>query len=231
MLLLTMDRIFGYGNRKTHEQILQESGKAMDQAQQGLQERVSQLDTQISQLNFQLQALQKKISSSRSSAGQRPLRQQALKLLNKRKKLEQMRDSLDTQSWSMTQAQMTSDNLKNTMVTVNALKQTNKALKAQYGKINLDKLQDMQDEMADLIEQGDELQQMLAINSVNGDIEDVDESELDAELDALAEEQLMGPGMEDTGLDVPSYLTDTVPQFIDEEPQTESGNKALESAQ
>lgn len=224
-----MNRIFGYGNKKGHEQMLQESGKAMDQAQQGLQERVSQLDTQISQLNFQLQSLQKKISSSRSTAGQRPLRQQALKLLNKRKKLESMRDSLDSQAWSMTQAQMTSDNLKNTMVTVNALKQTNKALKAQYGKINVDKLQDMQDEMIDLIEQGEELQQVLAMNS--GDIEDIDESELDAELDALAEEQLMGSGMEGSGLEVPSYLTDTVPQFVDEEPQSESSDKALESAQ
>lgn len=226
-----MNRIFGYGNRKTHDQMLQESGKAMNQAQQGLQERVSQLDTQISQINFQLQSLQKKINSSRSPAGQRPLRQQALKLLNKRKKLESMRDSLDSQSWSMTQAQMTSDNLKNTMVTVNALKQTNKALKAQYGKINVDKLQDMQDEMMDLIEQGDELQQVLAMNSANGDIEDIDESELDAELDALAEGDLMAPGMEDSGLEVPTYLTGTVPQFIDEEPQEESANKALASAQ
>lgn len=226
-----MNRIFGYGNKKTHEQMLQDSGRAMNQAQQGLQERVSQLDTQISQLNFQLQSLQKKISSSRSTAGQRPLRQQALKLLNKRKKLEQMRDTLDTQSWSMTQAQMTSDNLKNTMVTVNALKQTNKALKAQYGKINLEKLQDMQDEMIDLIEQGDELQQVLAMNSVNGDIEDVDESELDAELDALADEQLMAPGTEELGLDVPSYLSGAVPQFVDEEPHEESADKALESAQ
>lgn len=226
-----MNRIFGYGNKKTHDQLLQESGRAMDQAQQGLQERVSQLDTQISQLNFQLQSLQKKISSSRSSAGQRPLRQQALKLLNKRKKLEQMRDSLDSQSWSMSQAQMTSDNLKNTMITVNALKQTNKALKSQYGKINIDKLQDMQDEMMDLIEQGDELQEILAMNTMNGDIEDVDESELDAELDALADEELAIPGLEDSGVDIPSYLSGTVPEFIDEVPQEENANKALESAQ
>lgn len=224
-----MNRLFGYGNKKGHDQMLQESGRAMDQAQQGLQERVSQLDTQISQLNFQLQSLQKKISLSRSTAGQRPLKQQALKLLNKRKKLETMRDSLDSQSWSMTQAQMTSDNLKNTMVTVNALKTTNKALKAQYGKINVDKLQDMQDEMIDLIEQGDELQQVLAMNS--GDIEDIDESELDAELDALADEQLLGSGIDETGHDVPSYLTDTVPQFVDEEPQADNAKKALESAQ
>lgn len=224
-----MNRILGYGNRKSHEQMLQESGKAMDQAQQSLQQRVSHLDTQISQLNFQLQSLQRKISASRSAAGQRPLRQQALKLLNKRKQLEQMRDQLDSQSWSMTQAQMTSDNLKNTMVTVNALKTTNKALKSQYGKINVDKLQDMQDEMADLIEQGDELQQVLASNSTAYDAEDVDEDELDAELDALADEDLTS-GIEGSGLEVPSYLSGTAPQFVDEEPDTEPAQE-LESAQ
>ncbi|AQZ11469.1 VPS60 (YDR486C) [Zygosaccharomyces parabailii] len=224
-----MNRILGYGSRKSHEQMLQESGRAMDQAQQGLQQRISNLDTQISQLNFQLQTLQKKISASRSAAGQRPLRQQALKLLNKRKQLEQMRDQLDAQSWSMTQAQMTSDNLKNTMVTVNALKTTNKALKAQYGKINVDKLQDMQDEMADLIEQGDELQQVLASNSLEGGIEDIDEDELDAELDALADEDLV-TGAENLGMEVPSYLSGTAPQFVDEEPLAEP-DKALESAQ
>ena len=128
-----MNRIFGYGGRKTHDQLLQDSNKAMNDAQESMQQRISGLDTQISQLNVQLQTLQRKISSTSSSAGQRPLRQRALKLLNKRKQLESMRDSLDSQSWSMNQAQMTSDNLRNTMVTVNALKQTNKALKAQYG--------------------------------------------------------------------------------------------------
>lgn len=224
-----MHRILGYGNRKSHEQMLQESSRAMDQAQDGLQQRVSNLDTQISQLNFQLQSLQRKISASRSPAGQRPLRQQAVKLLNKRKQLEQMRDQLDSQSWSMTQAQMTSDNLKNTMVTVNALKSTNKALKAQYGKINVDKLQDMQDEMADLIEQGDELQQVLATNSSMNDAEDIDEDELDAELDALADEDLTS-GIEGSGLEVPSYLSGTVPQFVDEQPDAEP-TKELESAQ
>ncbi|CAG59484.1 uncharacterized protein GVI51_G04345 [Nakaseomyces glabratus] len=227
-----MNRIFGYGNKKTHDQMLQESGAAMDQAQQGLQHRLSQLDTQIAQINFQLQALQKKMKGMKSSVGQRPLRAQALKLLNKRKQLEQMRDSIDAQSWSMTQAQMTSDNLKNTMVTVNALKSTNKALKAQYGKIDIDKLQDMQDEMMDLIDQGEELQQVLATNFVGNDIEDIDEGELDAELEALADEDLTAMMANDIGegegTEVPSYLAGTVPKFIDEDADSE---QVLESAQ
>ncbi|BAO37784.1 hypothetical protein C6P41_003645 [Kluyveromyces marxianus] len=224
-----MNRIFGYGNRKTHEQMMLDSSKAIDQAQSGLAGRVSQLDTQISQLNFQLSTLQKKISNTKSTMGQKPLRQRALKLLNKRKQLEAMRDQLDSQSWSMSQVQMTTDNLKNTMVTVNALKQTNQALKQQYSKINIDKIQDMQDEMMDLIEQGDELQEVLAMQ--NQDIDDISESELDAELEALGEEDLM----EDLDLndaeangELPSYLNNAMPQFVDDEPIEDK--PALETA-
>lgn len=217
-----MNRIFGYGKGQNSDQLLKDSQKSMNDAQQGMQQRISNLDTQIAQLNSQLQTLQKKIASNKSPAGQRPLRARAVKLLNKRKQLESMRDQLDSQSWSMSQAQMTTDNLHNTMVTVNALKQTNKALKQQYGKINVDKLQDMQDEMLDLIEQGEELQQVLAMNGEQ-DLDDISESELDAELEALQEdnfgEDLL---LEDFGAEsgeLPSYLSSTVPKFVDEEPE------------
>lgn len=232
-----MNRIFGYGNKKNHEQLLKESNQAMNQAQQGLQTRMSKLDTEISQLNMQLTNIQKRLSLIKSPLGQRPLRAQALKLLNKRKKLEQMRDSLDNQDWSMTQAQMMTDTLQNTMISVNAMKQNNAVLKAQYGKIDIDKLEDMQDEMVDLIEKGEELQNALNLNTV-GDVDDIDESELDAELDALAENDL-GQDLLDTGnmeiteSGIPSYLSGSVPQFIDEDQpkENDSANKALESAQ
>ncbi|SCU81527.1 LAMI_0B06634g1_1 [Lachancea mirantina] len=225
-----MNRIFGLGAKKTQDQLFQESNKAMNEAQQSMQQRISQLDTQISQLNVQLQAMQRKISTTRSAAGQQPLRARASKLLNKRKQLEAMRDSLDSQSWSMNQAQMTSDNLKNTMVTVNALKQTNKALKSQYGKINVEKLQDMQDEMLDLVEQGEELQQVLAMGNGLNDLDEISEGELDAELEALGDEAYgaeFDADVETTA--IPSYLSGTMPQFIDEDvPQEKQGN--LETA-
>ncbi|SMN19540.1 similar to Saccharomyces cerevisiae YDR486C VPS60 Cytoplasmic and vacuolar membrane protein involved in late endosome to vacuole transport [Maudiozyma saulgeensis] len=234
-----MNRIFGYGNKKSHDQLMKESNQAMTQAQQGLQSRISQLDTQISQINMQLQTIQKRLSNVRSPAGQKPLRAQALKLLNKRKKLEQMRESLDNQDWSMTQSKMMSDTLANTMVSVNALKQSNMALKSQYGKIDIDKLEDMQDEMIDLIEKGEELQNALSMNTNSLDVDDIDEDELDAELDALAEDDLMGFNVEgndllDTGAigdGVPSYLSNAIPQFIDEEPPNSLTNdKELEHA-
>lgn len=228
-----MNRLFGYGSRKTHDEMLMESNKAMEGAQEGLQKRISSLDTQITQLNIQLQNVQNSLTRSSGAASRSRLRQQAMKLLSKRKQLEAMRDSLDSQSWSMSQAQMVSDNVKNTMVTVNALQQTNKALRAQYGKLDIDKLQDMQDEMADLIEQGDELQDILAAGAPGvRDAADIDEDELDAELEALAQDEVsMGIAGIDEGN--PSYLSDIVPQFIDAEDsqvaQADDRQKAAES--
>lgn len=236
-----MNRIFGYGkNRKTSEQILRESNQAMTQAQQSLQTRISKLDTEISQLNMQLANIQKRLSTIKSPQGQKSLRSQALKLLNKRKKLEQMRDSLDNQEWSMTQAQMMTDTLQNTMISVNALKQHNSILKQQYGKIDIDKLEDMKDEMVDLIEKGEELQNALNLNMTGNSMEDdINEDELDAELNALAEEEPdWGDGLLNSNITlnddymnnnnnnnletlhngkIPSYLSGTIPEFIDED--------------
>ena len=109
---------------------------------------------------------------------------------------------------------MMQDNLKNVMTTVDAMKQTNKSLKQQYGKINIDKIERMQDEMADLMDIGNDIQESI---SRSYDIpEDVDEAELDAELEALGDEvELEGFGQEST----PSFMVDEVPQFIDDPPQ------------
>ncbi|AMD18519.1 HBL383Cp [Eremothecium sinecaudum] len=218
-----MNRIFGYGNKKSSDQLLLESSKAMDQAQDGLNKRLAHLETQISQVNVQLQALQRKIAGTKSPLAQKPLKQRALKLLNKRKQLEAMQEQLDSQSWSMNQAQMTTENLKNTMVTVSALKQTSKVLKQQYGKIDVDKLQDMQDEMAELIEQGEELQQVLATNY--NDIDEISESELDAELEALEDGGLDFTLDESNDVELPSYLGGMAPAFVDEPAEVEHSAK------
>lgn len=155
----------------------------------------------------------------RDGPGKTALKQKALKVLQQRKMYEGQRDQLQSQSWNMEQAGMMTDNLKNTMVTVDALKTTTKELKKQYGKIDLDKIERMQDEMADLLEVGNEIQESI---SRSYDVpEDVDEAELDAELEALGEdvayENSLGGGFESN---MPSFMMDesVPPTFIDEEP-------------
>lgn len=152
----------------------------------------------------------------RDGPGKNAVKAKALKVLQRRKMYESQRDQLQQQSFNMEQANMMQDNLKNVMTTVDAMKTTNKSLKQQYGKINIDKIEKMQDEMADLMEMGNEINE--SISRAYDVPEDVDEAELDAELEALGQdmefEQAEGIGEQ------PSYLQDQVkPDFIDAEPQ------------
>jgi len=155
----------------------------------------------------------------RDGPGKTALKQKALKVLQQRKMYEGQRDQLQSQSWNMEQAGMMQDNLKNTMTTVDAMKTTTKELKKQYGKVDIDKIERLQDEMADLMEVGNEIQD--AISRSYDVPEDVDEAELDAELEALGEEQeFEGLGIEGEGA-LPGFMVDEVgpPQFVDEPPE------------
>ena len=140
---------------------------------------------------------------------------------------EGQRDQLQQQSWNMEQASMMTDNLKNVMTTVDVMKDTNKTLKKQYGKVDIDKIERMQDEMQDLMEVGNDIQESM---SRSYDVpEDVDEAELDAELEALGEEaefeQGLGAGMSGVG-ETPGFLVDEVPAFVDEPPGGEKVGQA-----
>jgi charged multivesicular body protein 5 len=101
---------------------------------------------------------------------------------------------------------------------VDALRSTTKALKKEYGKVDLDKIERLQDEMADLLDVGNEIQETLARSYDIPD--DVDEAELDAELEALGQEVELEREMAGAEGALPSFLQDEVPEFIDEPPVT-----------
>lgn len=173
----------------------------------------------LAKLNAELSTYQSRMSKMRDGPGKTALRQKALKILQRRKMYESQRDQLQQQSWNMEQASMMTDNLKNVMTTVDAMKSTNKTLKQQYGKIDIDKIERMQDEMQELMEVGNEIQESMGRSY---DVpEDVDEAELDAELEALGEEAEFeaGVGM-GTGVgETPGFMLDEVPTFVDEPPE------------
>jgi charged multivesicular body protein 5 len=171
----------------------------------------------LAKLNAELTTYQQKLAKMRDGPGKTAIKQKALKVLQQRKMYESQRDQLQQQSWNMEQAGMMQDNLKNTMITVDAMKTTTKELRKQYGKVDIDKIDKMQDEMADLMDIGNDIQD--AISRSYDVPEDVDEAELDAELEALGEEVGMQGIGEAEGL--PNFMMDeSAPlQFIDEPPQ------------
>lgn len=205
-----MNRLFGARNTAPKP--------SLNDAIGNVQTRLDSIDVNISKLNAELATYQQKLSRMRDGPGKNAIRSRAKGLLERRRQYEAQKDQLMSQSWNMEQAGMMQDNLRNTMATVDALKTTTKELKKQYGKVDIDKIDKLQDEMADLMDVGNEIQESI---SRSYDLpEDVDEAELDAELEALGEEVDLGEGLGETGESMPSFLQDSAPpQFIDEPPE------------
>lgn len=187
--------------------------------------RIESIDVKLAKLNAELSTYQQRLSRMREGPGKSAIKQKAIKILQQRKQYEAQKDQLQQQSWNMEQAGMMQDNLKNTMATVDAMKTTQKELKKQYGKVDIDKIERMQDEMADLMEVGNDIQESI---SRSYDVpEDVDEAELDAELEALGEEVDFGGELEGQG-EMPGFLQESAgpPQFIDEAPELAKAKEA-----
>lgn len=184
---------------------------------------MSSIEVKIATINEEIKGYQAKMSRMRDGPGKKLLKQKALKALQKRKMYEGQKAQLEQQQFNMQNVDDMTENMKNNMMTVDVMKQTNKSLKQQYGKFDIDKIERMQDEMADLMEMGNDIQESI---SRSYDVpEDVDEEELDAELEALGDEMEMDYGQ---GESTPSFMVDEVPQFIDEAPNT--GDKVQEPA-
>ena len=128
------------------------------------------------------------MSKMKAGPAQNSIKQKAIKVLKQKKLYEGQKDQLMQQSFNMEQANMATENLRNTVITVDAMKDANKALKAQYKKINVDKIESVQDEMEDLLEQANEVQETLGRSYALGD--DIDEEDLEAELEALGDDLL-----------------------------------------
>lgn len=203
-----MNRLFGSAQKAPKP--------TLNTAITNLDSRISSFDVKIASLNAELGTYQSKMSKMRDGPGKNALKSKALKVLQRRKQYESQRDQLQSQVWNMEQAQTMQDNLAGVMTTVDAMKTTQKELKKQYGKVDLDKIERMQDEMADLMDVGNEINETLSRGYEVP--EDVDEAELDAELELLGAEMEMEGGMEAGG--VPDFMRDEVPDFIDEPPET-----------
>ncbi|KAK7060423.1 Vacuolar protein-sorting-associated protein 60 [Paramarasmius palmivorus] len=206
-----MNRIFGTSSRKPKAS-LQDAIAATDA-------RAGSIEVKVKKLDGELARYKEQMSKLRNGPGKNAIQQRALRTLKQKKMYEAQLAQLQQQTFNMESAAMTTENLRNTMATVDAMQQANKEMKKQYGKIDIDKIEasgfkapnytNAHYEMEDLLEQANEIQESLARSYAVPD--EIDEADLEAELDALQLEE------EEEGA---SYLADInkVPDFVDEPP-------------
>ena len=67
--------------------------------------------------------------------------QRAMRVLQQKKMYEGQLMQLTQQTFNMESAALATDNLRNTMATVDAMQIANKEMRKQYGKIDIDKIE------------------------------------------------------------------------------------------
>ncbi|KAH7640370.1 vacuolar protein sorting 60 [Dermatophagoides farinae] len=175
--------------------------------------RTESIDKKIQKLEADLVKYKDQMKKMREGPAKNAIKQRALNILKQRKMYENQREQLMQQSFNMEQTNMATQTLKDTQVTVNAMKLGVKEMKKEYKKINIDQIEDLQDDLADMMEDANEVQEALGRSY---GMPDVDEDELEAELEALNDE---------LALDDTSYLDEVSNLKVpSKEPGAESVN-------
>ncbi|KAF7266079.1 vacuolar protein sorting 60 [Rhynchophorus ferrugineus] len=173
-----MNRLFGKGKPK-------EPGPSISDCIAGVDARAENVEKKINALENDLRKFRDQMSKMREGPAKNAVKAKALRILKQKKLYENQLDNLRGQSFNMEQANFAAQTLKDTQTTVVAMKDGMKAMKKEFKKINIEDIDDVQDELADMLEQADEIQDALG-RSYN--TPELDDDELAAELDALGDE-------------------------------------------
>lgn len=201
-----MNRIFGRGKSK-------EPPPNLNDVIQGVDSRADNIEKKIARLDAELKKYKDQMAKMREGPAKNSVKQKAMRVLKQRKMYEQQAGNLRQQAFNMEQANFAAQSLKDTQVTIAAMKTGVKQMQKEYKHINIDQIEDLQDDMADMLQLNDEVQDALGRTY---DMPEIDDDELAAELDALGDEMALD---DDT-----SYLDDAVkaPNAPDKEPGAES---------
>ncbi|CAG8757698.1 18770_t:CDS:2, partial [Acaulospora morrowiae] len=173
-----MNRLFG-NSKKTPKPTLGDAITATDSRVDAVEVKIKKLDAEMSRYKDQMKKM-------RDGPAKNAVKNKALRVLKQKKMYETQRDQLQQQSFNMEQASFATENLRNVATTVDAMQIANKEMQKQYKKIDINKIESIQDDMEDLLEQANQIQDSLG--RTYGLPEDIDEEELEAELDALGDE-------------------------------------------
>lgn len=201
-----MNRLFGRGKPK-------EPPPNLNDVIQGVDSRADNIEKKIARLDAELKKYKDQMAKMREGPAKNNVKQKAMRVLKQRKMYEQQSGNLRQQAFNMEQANFAAQSLKDTQVTIAAMKTGVKQMQKEYKHINIDQIDDLQDEMADMLQLNDEVQEALGRTY---DMPEIDDDELAAELDALGDEIALD---DDT-----SYLDNAVkaPNAPDKEPGADS---------
>lgn len=171
---------------------LSEASKHMDERASSINEKIRQCDEELLKYKAQM----------KTPSGAAAVKQRALTVLKRKKMYEQQRDQLLNQQFNVDQVAFPTESMQTTLQTVDAMKVANHSLKTQMKSMDIDEIERVHEDMADLMMDMEEINELTSrCYSVP---DGFDETELDAEFAALEEEMMMEPAA--TANSAPAYL-------------------------
>lgn len=173
-----MNRLFGKSKPAA-------PGPSLTDVIQNVDKRAESFDKKIQMLDAELFKYRDQMKKMRDGPAKTSVQQKALRVLRQKKQYEQQRENLLQQSFNLDQTNFTTQMLSETKSTVDAMRAGVNQMKKEYKNVNISEIEDLQDDMMDMMADANEIQEALGRSY---GVPDVDESELEAELEALGDE-------------------------------------------
>ena len=186
-----MHRLFGKKVEKPPPPTLTEASTSIST-------RVEALDKKIKDLDLELLKYKEQLKRAKGPA-ELSIKKRAMETLKRKKMYEQQRDAMAGQAFNIEQTSFAIDSAKDIQTSVFAMQAAAVTLKAEHKKLDIGKIEDMQDDLQDLFEDMNEITETMGRSY--GTPEGLDEDDLEAEL-ACLEDDLEG----EIGTSQPSYL-------------------------
>ena len=151
--------------------------------EESLEKKINKLNEEIIQMNLQM-------SKMRDGPQKNNMKQKALNLLRRKKTYESQCNTISNQSFIIEQQQYTISSIKDTKQIVDGMIQGNNMLKKEIKTLDMNKMEDMFDDMSEMMQDTIEIQEIM--NRSYGVPNDFDEADLEAELEGLGDMDLEG---------------------------------------
>eukprot|EP01004_Peranema_trichophorum_P008324 NODE_7077_length_813_cov_25.576812_g6472_i0.p1 GENE.NODE_7077_length_813_cov_25.576812_g6472_i0~~NODE_7077_length_813_cov_25.576812_g6472_i0.p1 ORF type:complete len:217 (-),score=51.77 NODE_7077_length_813_cov_25.576812_g6472_i0:124-774(-) len=174
-----MQRIFGVGKKKAPAPSIADTSAV-------LEKRGESLESKIAKLEKELIGYKEQMAKVRPGPAQNRIKQKALHVLKQKKKMyEQQRDALGNQQFNLDQLQFTTETTRATIDQVACMKDAAKVLKRDMKQMKIEEIDALQDELADIYEDSQEIQEIMG--RCYGVPDGIDEDDLEAELATLGD--------------------------------------------
>lgn len=175
-------------------------GPSLEEANAGMEVRIKSLKEKVQECDKELAGLREAIKTSRGST-QTMNKQRAVQLLKRRKMYSSQLEGLMGTQFNVEQMTFAAQNMQDTLTTVSAMKEAHKVQSQQLKAFKIGDIENMMDDMAEMMEDTEEINEVMSRNYAC----DIDEGDLERELEELDDVDFLDDLNRDS-LAAPSYL-------------------------